>query len=343
MRNGDRSGNRCLDPDCTDGCVPMMVSVIVPCLNYADYVPDSVGSVLSQSHKNLELIFIDDGSTDNTSDIARTFRDPRFQYVRIDNGGASVARNKGIDLATGDFIAFLDADDVWLGNKLEMQLKLFAQDPELDLVFSDLIRFSSEGDLPKSQFAFVPELNRMHKTPCLDGKAYIIDDKPFESLGNTDFLASWTSTLMIRRESLGGLRFPPGVKLCEDYIFIMELYAKIRKAGYVDAPLAKLRRHASNSYVEAREMFTPKIEAIHKLKQVLTHQSETRILEQRLTDEYRHIAYHEFWYGSASKALYYAVLLLRRGKSIPTALKYLFLAPIAPMLRIYKKTRNTIR
>ncbi|MET0091496.1 MAG: glycosyltransferase family 2 protein [Candidatus Thiodiazotropha sp.] len=279
----------------------MKVSVIVPCLNYAVYIPDSVGSVLSQSHDNLELILVDDGSTDNTSEIAKSIKDPRFQYVRIDTSGASVARNTGIEMASGDFIAFLDADDIWIENKLEMQLKLFEEDPELDLVFSDLKRFSSDGDLPKSQFAFVPKLEKMRKTACLDGMAYIIDDKPFESLGNTDFLASWVSTLLIRRESLGGLRFPPGVKLCEDYIFIMELYAKIRKAGYVNAPLARLRRHDSNSYIEPREMFTPKIDAIHSLKQILTHQSETQILEQRLTDEYLHIAYHEFWYGGVSK------------------------------------------
>ncbi len=318
----------------------MKVSVIVPCHNYAAYLPDSISSVLRQTHQDLELILIDDGSTDDTPEVAKSQSDPRFKYLRIDNSGASIARNTGIDRTDGEFIAFLDADDIWVENKLEMQLKLFAQDPELDLVFSDLKRFTAQGELPKSQFAYVPELQAMRKTSFLDGQGYIINDKPFESLGNTDFLASWVSTLLIRRECLGSLRFPPGVKLCEDYIFIMQLYAKIRKAGYINLPLVRLRRHDSNSYSEAKDMFAPKIEAIQSLKQCLTHQNETVILEQRLTDEYLHIVYYDFWYGSVSKAVYYAVKLLFRGKGVKTALKYLFLAPIAPILRAYKKRRG---
>jgi glycosyltransferase involved in cell wall biosynthesis len=315
----------------------MKVSVIVPCYNYAAYLADSIGSVLRQTHQDLELILIDDGSTDDTPEVAKAISDPRFKYLRIDNSGVSIARNIGIDRADGKFIAFLDADDIWVENKLEMQLKLFAQDPELDLVFSDLKRFTAQGELANTQFTYVPELQAMRKTSSLDGLGYIINDKPFETLGNTDYLASWIPTLLIRRECLGSLRFPPGVKLCEDYIFIMQLYAQIRKAGYINLPLVRVRRHDSNSYLEAKEMFAPKIEAIQSLKQCLTHQNETAILEQRLTDEYLHTVYHNFWYGSVSKALYYSVKLLFRSKGVKKALKYLFLAPAAPILRAYRK------
>jgi len=97
-----------------------LVSVIIPTYNRALTLPRAMNSVLQQGYKNLELLVIDDGSKDNTDEVMATFTDPRIRYVKMErNQGQSAARNQGMRLAKGDFIAFQDSDDEWLSGKLE--------------------------------------------------------------------------------------------------------------------------------------------------------------------------------------------------------------------------------
>ena len=100
-----------------------LVSVILPTYNRGSYLARSAGSILRQSHSDLELIIVDDGSTDDTQEIVGRFRDPRIRYVRRDrNGGVAAARNTGVRAASGSYLAFQDSDDEWLLEKLERQL-----------------------------------------------------------------------------------------------------------------------------------------------------------------------------------------------------------------------------
>ncbi|NJN86713.1 MAG: glycosyltransferase family 2 protein [Leptolyngbyaceae cyanobacterium SL_7_1] len=96
-----------------------IVSVIIPTYNRADLLSRAIDSVLNQTLTNLELIIVDDGSTDNTAEVVNSFNDSRIRYIPLGkNCGGGYARNHGIHLATGEFIAFLDSDDVWLPEKL---------------------------------------------------------------------------------------------------------------------------------------------------------------------------------------------------------------------------------
>src|SRR5262245_55106442 len=102
------------------------VSVVVATQNYGQYLAGAVQSVLDQSWRDLEIIVVDDGSTDNTSEVVRPFLcDPRVRYHRTDGLGQSRAKNLGIQLARAPLVAFLDGDDEWLPDKLERQLPLF--------------------------------------------------------------------------------------------------------------------------------------------------------------------------------------------------------------------------
>lgn len=106
------------------------VSVIIPTYNRANLIGRAIRSVLNQTYQDLELLVIDDGSTDGTDDVVRGFADPRIHYLRRDsNGGASAARNTGIRRAKGRYMAFLDSDDEWLPEKLERQIPLFQDSP----------------------------------------------------------------------------------------------------------------------------------------------------------------------------------------------------------------------
>lgn len=103
-----------------------VVSVIITTYNRADLIGEAIQSVLNQTHQNFELIIVDDGSTDKTKAVVEAFADPRIEYIFMANwGGPARPRNIGIKRAKGEFIAFLDADDYWKENKLEIQLKHF--------------------------------------------------------------------------------------------------------------------------------------------------------------------------------------------------------------------------
>jgi glycosyltransferase involved in cell wall biosynthesis len=114
-----------------------MVSVVIPTYNRAHLVGRAIRSVLQQTHQRLEILVVDDASSDGTEEIVRGFRDDRIRYLRHDsNRGGSAARNTGIRAATGEYLAFLDSDDEWLPDKLRKQLALFATtaDDRLGLV-----------------------------------------------------------------------------------------------------------------------------------------------------------------------------------------------------------------
>lgn len=113
-----------------------LASVIVPAYNVAPFILESVESVLLQSVSDLELIVVDDGSTDGTVDRLSDLSDPRLRIIRQSNGGSSSARNSGIQLSSGTYIGFLDADDLWAPNKLDTHIRFLEQHPEVDLTFS---------------------------------------------------------------------------------------------------------------------------------------------------------------------------------------------------------------
>jgi len=112
------------------------VSVIIPTYNRADLVGAAVESVLKQTYTDFEVIVVDDGSQDNTSDIIRAYSDSRIRYFYQDNAGLGAARNTGIELARGDFLSFLDSDDLLLPEKLGFQVSQFEEDESLGFVSS---------------------------------------------------------------------------------------------------------------------------------------------------------------------------------------------------------------
>lgn len=122
-----------------DPATAVLASVIIPAHNAEAFLAEAVRSVLAQTRRELELIIVDDGSTDGTRRLADGFRDAdsRVRVVGKANGGLSSARNAGIDAASGDMLCFLDADDIFLPDKLERQVRFLEQFPGCDLVFSD--------------------------------------------------------------------------------------------------------------------------------------------------------------------------------------------------------------
>lgn len=123
-----------------------LVSVIIPAYNARAYVMEAIRSVLAQQHEPLEILLIDDGSTDGTADLVAA-EAPRVRIIRQANGGVAAARNTGLQAATGEFITFLDADDGWFPGKLRAQLDYLQAHPEVGLVWHrwQLLRPDADG------------------------------------------------------------------------------------------------------------------------------------------------------------------------------------------------------
>jgi glycosyltransferase involved in cell wall biosynthesis len=221
----------------------ILFSVVCPAYNAGNYIEEAINSVLHQSYKNWELIIVDDGSTDNTAEVAKRFTNlPNISYHWQPNGKQGKARNLGISKAKGDWIAFLDADDVWLENKLERQveqIKLF--DAEL---------FCSGAYL------------------C-DAELRIIDSKvPWNGLinGKKDLLPSLLqginpiifNSVVIKKSTLNDLRsFNEVDNIAEDYELFLRMCDTENLLYCTDEKLVKYRFHygqTSHSPVRAFEL-----------------------------------------------------------------------------------------
>lgn len=122
------------------------VSVIVPTYNRSGLIGRAIRSILAQSIFEIEIIVVDDASTDGTEDVVKSFCDERIRYIKLqDNGGASRARNIGAAAAQGKYLAFLDSDDEWLMEMLEMQLAVLTSDNSCDAVLAGFIRYYGQS------------------------------------------------------------------------------------------------------------------------------------------------------------------------------------------------------
>ena len=177
------------------------VTVIIPAYRCAKIIGCAIDSLLKQTRPPDEIIVVDDGSPDDLVDVLGRYGSA-IRLLRKENGGASSARNAGIDAATGNMIAFLDSDDYWHPTKLEGQLRVFAEHPEVGLVSSRyLVKLGDGGSME------FPELS---EAPW-DRVLHLSGEEAFEVA-----MLVWTSVMMVRREVLGDHRFDSGLTTAED-------------------------------------------------------------------------------------------------------------------------------
>jgi glycosyltransferase involved in cell wall biosynthesis len=168
-----------------------LVSVIIPTFNRKQLVERAIASVLNQTYANLELLVIDDGSTDGTGEALAHFRsDPRFHYAYQHNSGQSAARNSAISVASGNLIALLDSDNYWQADKLRRQLDFWAGKPGHDILYSLGYLIDLEGNILNSS-AKLPRpsgniLNQLLQGNCITNNTVLVSRKCFQELGGFD-------------------------------------------------------------------------------------------------------------------------------------------------------------
>lgn len=203
------------------------ISVIIPTYNRAATIERAVRSVLVQTYPPDEIIVVDDGSTDETEQLVQTIGDERIVYHKLgQNGGVSAARNIGVQLASGEWLAFQDSDDCWRKEKLQLQMDYAAKHPEYPLIYS-----AYRGQLPDGRSIQMPI--------WYPGEYPFMGEKPegemFPSLLVRNTVGA--PTILIKRESFletGG--FDERLGSLEDWEFVLR-FAKEYPIGYVDQVL----------------------------------------------------------------------------------------------------------
>jgi glycosyltransferase involved in cell wall biosynthesis len=203
------------------------VSVIIPAYNCQSFIAETVESILAQTYPDYEIIVVDDGSTDNTRDVLQRYED-RVRYVYQENSGVGAARNRGLSLARGEYIAFLDHDDLWLPEKLETQMKILETRPEVGLVYSNCYHIDEAGTILGRYFDHIKPARGM----------------VFHQLFMTNFIP--LLTVLVRKAVLDQVgTFRIGWSISEDYDLLLRVARKFI-LDYVETPLAKYRLHSGN-------------------------------------------------------------------------------------------------
>lgn len=199
---------------------PVPVSVVIPCYNGAAYLRETLESVVHQTAHPLEVVLVDDGSTDGSAEIAEAFGPP-VRVIRQENQGESVARNRGIEEARGEWVAFLDADDIWKPEKLERQLDVATSN--VIAVHTAFFKFG-ERSLVVDPGRQPPEERYSLRRICVTGNPCA------------------PSSLLVRRNC--PVRFPTWTQYAEDRLYVLDL-VRHGEIALVSEPLTGIRVHSA--------------------------------------------------------------------------------------------------
>ncbi|MFT4599939.1 MAG: teichuronic acid biosynthesis glycosyltransferase TuaG [Arenicella sp.] len=246
-----------------------LVSIIVPIYNGASFIKETVQSCLDQTYENWELIIIDDGSTDNSAEIIKGFLSDKVRYFRKENGGQASARNLGIEKSKGDWIAFLDADDIWVAEKLQKQIFVIENDSELDLIFCHAYVFQEK----KNQKQEYPSW----KTDKLKGPNFVKELFCRSGIIN--------SSVLLKKESLSDLQFDEGTDIIgtEDWDLWLRL-ALANKTFYgLEDKLVYYREHEGGIHMNLVKMF------FGKEQLYLKHQNQIQVPRLLAKKQFRYV------------------------------------------------------
>ena len=234
------------------------VSVVIPAFNVAPWLRQTVNSVLAQTHQPAEVIIVDDGSSDETPEVAKSFGSS-VTYIRQANAGVGAARNTGFRHSSGNYIAFVDADDLWLPDKLERQIDLLDSNPHLGWVYCDAFVVDSTD---------TKVLDRIGRTAELPEGDIVRD------LLLRNFIAC--PTPVIRRalfEKLGGFNEDRAITVAADWDMWLRL-AVAADVGCVRAVLARVRSHPQSmtGTMNLESTYKGKVQVIDQIVAIRPHE-----------------------------------------------------------------------
>jgi glycosyltransferase involved in cell wall biosynthesis len=235
--------------------LPDLISVVIPCYNHGKYLPQAIDSVLTQSHRNVEVIVVDDGSTDSTKEVvdSRYANCKAVKYVYQHNQGLSAARNTGIDNSTGNYFVFLDADDWLVDNALSTNLAYLQQ--------NKLLAFVSGGHII------------LNERECYRGERRdTVEANHYHEMLTRNYIGMHAA-VMYQRWVFDEFRFDTGLKASEDYDIYLQVTRKYPVCHHTHL-IAVYRFHDSNMSGDIYKMFKYTLHTLGKQQQFLKTETE---------------------------------------------------------------------
>jgi glycosyltransferase involved in cell wall biosynthesis len=295
------------------------VSVIIPVYNSESYVAETVRSVTEQTESNIEIIVVDDGSTDTTPAILRSLaaEDARVRVItRSNSGRPSVARNTGLQQATGRFVCFLDGDDLYRPRKIARSLEVFALYPEIDILFHDVSYLTSQGREMEETFLGAAGF-QAKASDCLEdvGERVYLSRPNFYNFMSTTITGIHTSSVMIRRERLNCEKvwFPEELVIGEDIDLWFRL-VKGSRVAYIDEVLSGYRQHEGSITKNVEKVLKGSIlahsENYRRGREILSKKEQERY-RARISGQYFYLGYHYFREGRAAESRHAYLLSIK--------------------------------
>jgi glycosyltransferase involved in cell wall biosynthesis len=277
----------------TDRPAPPLVSAIVTTYNYGRFVAGAIEGALAQTYPNVEVVVVDDGSTDGTEAVVTRYAEDGVRYVYQDNAGAAAARNRGLALTTGPLVAFCDADDTWMADKLAVQYAHLCRHPDIALVSAhayacdEMLRPQSVVHAARGDSVDVFEL-LLVRNVVLNPTCVLARREALEAIGGFSDLPCW-----------------------EDWDTWLHLAQRYR-VGFVDRPVAYVRRHdESLSPVRGRERFALDRQILERhIGAVEGRHRRARVRVRALSNAYFHGATTTVARGEVADARRHALLAL---------------------------------
>lgn len=285
------------------------ISVIITSYNCAAYISDTIASVTAQSERDLEILVIDDASTDGSLQLAReaASRDARIKIHPQTHGGkASIARNAGLKLAQGDYVCFLDGDDLYAPSKLAQQRQFLDAHQDMIAVFHDMQLIDETGVVTTNSFLLHHRfLERAQPyLSQLSSQTYVCNPQFYRFMALVHSSVH-TSSIMLRRSVVDdGLRFAEDIKMAEDIEFWWAV-ARHRKLGYIDRQLSAYRIHGSNMTKNSETLYRDSI-TVHR-RNIERHgagfsSAELQQYEKKMADNWFALGYFYYCQGRNREA-----------------------------------------
>ncbi len=231
-----------------------LVSIIIAAYNAQNFIQEAISSVLEQSYENIEILIVDDGSTDATLEEVKKFKDQRLHVLSKSNGGVSSARNAALKIMKGDLFCFLDADDVMPSEAIKSRVDVFDNNPYIDFV-DGMVEYVDKNLVPLERH-YVPEFT----------------GNPLPKLLRLDRSCLFGNTWMIRKRDGIKYQFNESLTHAEDlyfYLTICNQYAT--NYSFTNTPILKYRQHDTSSMKNLRGLENGYSTLLKEIKSNITH------------------------------------------------------------------------
>jgi glycosyltransferase involved in cell wall biosynthesis len=316
---------------------PGLVTVVIASHNYAHFIAQTLDSVLAQTYSNWECIVVDDGSTDNTREVVERYTeaDQRIRYLWQENQRLAAARNRGIANSSGEYLQFLDADDLIETRKFECQVHVLEHHPEIDIVYGDVRYIASD----KSEHLTAAEVNIPDVVKVSgQGKEML----SALALGNI----TPTNSILLRRQVISSVGpFEAAANEAYDYWVRCALHGK--RFHFEDHVCARalVRLHSTSMSRDRRMMIRSELLVHQKIADSVTDREVLRLNQQRMAELEGQLGLEESTYRHLAKAIpqfYKAAMMDRRLRSCAKWTVYACTAPFMTPERL-RRTFNSMR